>query len=284
MTALAVLLTSRLATIWVGSSLQQPVATTRDGSLITLNRYVGEPPPDIVLVGSSVTWRLKEEYFATPGVRNLALAGGSPVTSLEIIAKQRGLPKVVLIETNVLSRGVDRALVERFTAARSDALFLRPVRTAIAAYETWNHAPPGPELARAVQRDLIREGPSRFDNRVYVERALKEMNAGDPIEPARENVALIKGLIADIERRGARALLIEIPFSPEIEGSRFVRVTKNIVHGAFPDPNRWLPVDPPSAELRWADGVHLDERSALIVVRSIEEALSTQSRGSRRPD
>ena len=80
--AAALLLACGLATARFGSALQQPAVTTRDGSLITLNRYVREPTPDIVLVGSSVAWRLKEEYFSPPRVRNLALAGGSPVTGL----------------------------------------------------------------------------------------------------------------------------------------------------------------------------------------------------------
>ena len=44
--------------------------------------------PDVVLVGSSVTWRLKEEY-SRPRLRNLALAGGSPVASLDIVAGQQ---------------------------------------------------------------------------------------------------------------------------------------------------------------------------------------------------
>ena len=118
--------------------------------LITLNRYVQEPTPDLVLVGSSVAWRLKEEYFSQPRVRNLALAGGSPVTSLDIVAKQKSLPKIVLIETNVLTRLADDALIAKFSGgARTEALFLRPVRTAVAAYETWNHTPPSAADARA---------------------------------------------------------------------------------------------------------------------------------------
>jgi hypothetical protein len=275
--ATGALVACRLATVWIGSSLQQPAATPRDGSLVTLNRYVQEPTPDIVLVGSSVTWRLKEEYFSSPGVRNLALAGGSPVTSLEIVAKQRRLPKLILIETNVLSRSVDSTLVERFAGSEhSDAFFFRPVRTAIAAYETWNHAPPDPARARASLQELLRQLPSRFDNRVYVDRAVKEMNAEEPTSVVRANTVLIKQFMGEVERRGARAFLIGIPFSPEIEDSRAVRVTKEIVQEAFPDPNAWLPIDPPQTELRWADGVHLDERSALIVVQSIERALSAR--------
>lgn len=261
-----------------GLALQQPAVTTRDGSLVTLNRYMREPTPDIVLVGSSVMWRLKEEYFSRPQVRNLALAGGSPVTSLNILAERRSLPKIILIETNVLTRAPDTALIEKFSGGvGAETLFLRPIRAATAAYETWNHATPDPAQARAQQDRLLSEPPSTFDNKVYLDRAAEQMNVEDPTEPTRTNVALIRMLIEDLQRRGTRALLIHIPFAPEIENSRFVRTTKEIVDQAFPDRERWLPIKPPMGELRWADGVHLDERSALLVVRAIESALAERS-------
>src|ERR1700728_5389670 len=110
------LLACGVATAWFGNGLQLPSTTTRDGTLITLNRYVREPIPDVVLVGSYLTFRLKEEYFATPRLRNLALAGGSPVTGLEIVANQPRLPKLVLIEANVLLRAPDAAIVERYSS------------------------------------------------------------------------------------------------------------------------------------------------------------------------
>lgn len=260
-----------------GLALQQPAVTTRDGSLVILNRYVREPTPDIVLVGSSVMWRLKEEYFSRPQVRNLALAGGSPVTSLNILAERRSLPKIILIETNVLTRAPDTALIEKFSGGvGAETLFLRPVRAATAAYETWNHATPDPAQARAQQDRLLSEPPSTFDNKVYLDRAVEQMNVEDPTKPTRTNVALIRTLIEDLQRRGTRALLIHIPFAPEIEDSRFVRTTKEIVDQAFPDRGLWLPIRPPMSELRWADGVHLDERSALLVVRAIESALAAR--------
>ena len=273
--AAALLLACGLATAQFGSALQQPTVTTRDGTIITLNRYVSEPMPDLVLVGSSVAWRLKEEYFSRPGVRNLALAGGSPLTGLDIVAKQKSLPKIVLIETNVLTRSPDDALIAKFSGgARTAALFLRPVRTAVAAYETWNHTPPDPAEARAGRDRLLSEPPSAFDNKVYLDRAVQQMNDDDPSVPARANVARIRELIDDIERRGSHAFLLEIPFAAEIEDSRMVRTSKAIVHAAFPDRGHWLPINPPISELRWADGVHLDERSALLVVRAIESALA----------
>lgn len=277
--AAVMLLVCGLATARFGSALQQPAVTTRDGSLVTLNRYAREPTPDIVLVGSSVMWRLKEEYFSLPQVRNLALAGGSPVTSLEILAERRSLPKLILIETNVLTRTPDTALIEKFSGGvRAETLFLRPIRAATAVYETWNHATPDPAQARAQQDQLLSKPPSTFDNRVYLDRAVEQMNTEDPTRPTRANVALMRTLIEDLQRRGTRALLIHIPFAPEIEDSRFVRTTNEIVDQAFPDRGLWLPINPQIGELRWDDGVHLDERSALLVVRAIEGALAERGR------
>jgi hypothetical protein len=78
-----------------------------------------------------------------------------------------------------------------------------------------------------------------------------------------------------IEQKGARLLLFELPCSAQLEESRSAKITREIVHTAFPDPDRWLRLDYARGELRWADGVHLDERSAVIVTQSIDRALSS---------
>jgi hypothetical protein len=48
-----------------------------------------------------------------------------------------------------------------------------------------------------------------------------------------------------------------------------------MIHAAFPEAGRWLPLDAPGDQLRWADGNHLDERSAAIVARSIDRAVAS---------
>jgi hypothetical protein len=108
------------------------------------------------------------------------------------------------------------------------------------------------------------------------------MNDEDLTGPTRTNLALIKALIDDLQRRGTRALLIHIPFAPEIEDSRFVRTTREIVDQTFPDRGLWLPINPPMSELRWDDGVHLDDRSALLIVRAIEGALAERDSADQR--
>src|SRR5437879_13226137 len=101
--AVTLLLACGFATAWFGNGLQLPSTTTRDGTLITLNRYAREPIPDVVLVGSSLTFRLKEEYFATSRLRNLALAGGSPVTGLAIVEHQPRRPRIVPVQAEAFS-------------------------------------------------------------------------------------------------------------------------------------------------------------------------------------
>lgn len=71
-----------------------------------------------------------------------------------------------------------------------------------------------------------------------------------------------------------RVLLMELPCEGPIETSRYTRITREIVRKAFPDASRWLPIEVDRAELRWADGVHLDERSAVLVSRALDENLA----------
>ena len=263
-----------LAAAWIGNGIQIPSTTTRDGTLITLNRYVNEPIPDVALVGSSLTFRLKEEYFATPKLRNLALAGGSPLTGLAIVANRSMIPRIVLVETNVLSRSVDAALVEKYSNdGNRHSWFARPVRTAVALYENWMHVPPTRAQAVATRARLLNQLPEQFDNRIYVDRAFEQLNADDPTNSARENAERMRELTGLLEQRGVRVLLLELPYLDRIEQSRSVIATRAIVHAAFPERERWLSLTVDRSKLRWADGVHLDERSALIMSQAVEDAL-----------
>ena len=284
LSAVMLLLACGIATAWFGSGLHLPSTTTRDGTLITLNRYAREPIPDVVLVGSSLAFRLKEEYFATPKLRNLALAGGSPVTGLEIVANQPRLPRIVLVEANVLSRATDTALVERYSrSGNAEPLFFRPIRTAVAAYENWLHAPLSHTQVSFALSRLLKQPPSDFDSHIYANRALQQFNAEDPTVAVQMSAKRIEQLIPAIEGRGGQVLLFELPYSEQLEGSRSATITREIIHAQFPDPDRWLRLDYAKGELRWADGVHLDERSAVIVTQSIDRALSSLLGPRRRP-
>lgn len=272
--AAIVLIACGFATARFGSWLQMPATTTRDGTTITLSRYLREPVPDIVLMGSSLTFRLKEEYFATPGVRNLALAGGSPLTGLEIVANQPRLPGVILVEVNILNRPTDAALVERYSRGDTEPLFFRPVRAAIAAYERRLHAPRTHQQVAPDLRRIVEQPPSAFDSRIYAERALQQFNSEDPADAAWLNVRRMRDVIRRLEQRGVRVLLFEVPYVASIEGSRFATMSREIIRAAFPESKAWLPIEVNRSELRWTDGVHLDERSAVLITQAMERALA----------
>ena len=239
-----------------------------------LNRYVQDPTPDVVLVGSSVAWRLKEEYFCAsarpqPGVRRRLAVDGP-----RIVANQQNLPKIVLIETNVLSRAPRQRAGRALRGAHTEAF--RPVPApgadGVAAYERWNHAPPDPARVRAGADRSAETAAARIRQpRLSRSRGgADERGRSDGRHRAQRRPH--QAAHRRDQRRGTPRASDHVPFAPEIEGTRMVRMTNENVNEAFPDRALWLPIDPPQSELRWGDGVHLDERSALIVVRAIESA------------
>jgi hypothetical protein len=93
---------------------------------------------------------LKEEYFDAPNLKVLGLTGGSSITALEVLMGRERLPKIVLIEMNILERGEDPALVQRFTDGANASTLPRPIKSAVAFYERWLHAPPDRRQAGAM--------------------------------------------------------------------------------------------------------------------------------------
>ena len=87
---------------------QFPPTTTDEQKVEILERYFQLPVLDIVVVGSSLAFRLKEQFFERGNVRNAAIPGGSPLTGLGVIEASAALrPRVIAVETNVLDRGID---------------------------------------------------------------------------------------------------------------------------------------------------------------------------------
>lgn len=78
--------------------------TNYHANLLEVEDYLYGPPPKVVLIGSSLTMTLLPRYFAEvdADVRNLAMAGGKPITGLRLLENRPDRPTVVLIEFNTL--------------------------------------------------------------------------------------------------------------------------------------------------------------------------------------
>lgn len=269
----AALALSLYAAISIAGPKAPPLPTSRDGAVTLLDRYVNEPAPSVLLVGSSFTARLEEEYFDTPDLKVLGLSGGSPITALEIALARDNLPKTILVELNVLTRGEDRALAERFSGDGTPS-FPRPIRSAIAFYERWRHPPPDRNNARLVAAALLRDKPSDFDNHVWVERVMHEWSAAPAQAIMHTDLTALKRLVEKIEARGSKVYFYMLPVAVPLQNSVAAKATASAAHGAFPDQRRWIHLDGSLPDLRWADGVHLDERSAVMIAHQIDRFLS----------
>jgi len=249
-----------------------PLPVSRSGAVTLLDRYVNDLVPGVLLVGSSLTARLNEEYFDTPDLKVLGLAGGSAITALEVALARDRLPETVLIEMNILERGEDSELVQKFTSHGVHA-WPRPLKSAIAFYESWHHPPPDRTRARAAALALLDGPPSDFDNRIYLERVVQASRTAPSDVMMRENLATLKHLVAEIEARGSRVYFYSLPAAGPVENSVAARAEAAAAHAAFSDDRRWIRLDGSMPDLRWLDGIHLDERSSFMMAKQIDHFL-----------
>jgi hypothetical protein len=250
-----------------------------DRSFPALSRYVFEPTPEIVLVGSSMAYRLYEGYFST-SVRNLAIGGGSPLTGLAIIASYEQLPRTILVETNIMSRPIDVALVSAFGQSGDEPFrWFRPARAVISRIYYWiNYQSEAESMAK-----LLRGPPIDYDISKSVSDAGGEY-ASDHLDAKMvENVKTMKHLVEELERRGCRVTFFEMPFPPPLGESHFAVTARTLTKAAFPS-GHWIDVAADEQELRWLDASHLDERSAAIVARKMtKDPDSRRARPLDRP-
>jgi hypothetical protein len=255
--------------VYVAANFPALYARVRmDRSFPALSRYVFESTPGLVLVGSSMTYRLYEGYFQTP-VRNLALSGGSPLTGLAIIASYEKLPRTVLVETNIIARPLDGALVSAF--GRNDGepyIWFRPTRAVISKLFYWFKYRP-----EAVDAGTLLQGPAEDHDIAASVSEVEQEYAGDLHDAEMVgNIETMKDLVRRLERRGCRVMFFEMPFPPPLNESHYAVLARTLARAAFPN-GGWINTGATEQELRWVDASHLDERSAAIVARELDRAI-----------
>jgi len=242
-----------------------------------LNRYFQSPTSAIVLAGSSLTERLKENYFERRDIRNLGLGGGSPLTGLTVLAETtRKRPPVVAIETNIMLRGVDHELVREFRKVDQPIVAFAPLRSLLAFYQMRLDGP-APAFDPKRCEDVFRTPPSqsliKIDDTASVTATFDNPVLDNQIQ---NDVATLKALVARLEAEGIKVYLYELPTLAALERTRYVRATRLALADAF-DGARWLHLDYPAAEMRWDDAIHFNDRSAIILACALERALNSKS-------
>jgi hypothetical protein len=261
-----------------------PAATADREQAAIVDRYLKRPIADVVLTGSSFTMRLREEFFQNISIRNLALPGGSPLTGAAVILAAASVrPGIVAIETNILSRETDPTMVDRFRrdSERSPRM-LQPFRTIAAFYQRKGddrmHFDRTDKKAilqqRAREEALLRTPPVPRRNETAIAVLLEDWNKPDYDGTIRKDAAELKTLVVSLEAKGVTVFLYELPLDSALEQSHYMKIGRSALAGAFGNDNgRWLSLEYSADEIGWNDGAHLDERSAIIIARSLERSI-----------
>jgi hypothetical protein len=247
------------------------------------DRYFKLPNPEVVIAGSSLAWHLREQYFARGSVRNVALPGGSPLTALAIIdAAPSAQPRAVAVETNILDRTIDKSLFDKFKDARRPRPPLPLMRTLAAWYEK---ASPGEiPLSAEMIRSVLAAPPAPDRSKVSVASIWDDWNRNPARQTMLERARLLKSLAEKLEAQGIRVFFFEMPYPSQLSESRYAIVSRDVFAEIIPkDDKRRLSPDYPMDELRSeADGVHLDDRSALIFAIALDRAIQAKLAGPAR--
>jgi hypothetical protein len=251
-----------------------PATTTDREQQLVFDAYFLRPTPTVAIVGSSLAMRLKEEYFSHLDIENVSIPGGSPLTGLEIIVREaKRKPRIVLAETNILSRGVDNALIDRYESHSVE--ILRPLRAIAASLQA---KPVLPHQLNDSERDAILRSAPRPIVPAYQKIAAEtvpEFNKPSYDAVIRRDAAMLKALVEKVQADGVKVYLFEMPVSPNIARTRYYETVHSEVSRLF-RPVDMLHLDYKLADLHWDDGEHLDERSSLIVSGTLEHAIATK--------
>jgi hypothetical protein len=256
--------------------------TASDANLGALVKYAAAERKDVAWVGSSLTAALNERYFKIPYSYNLGLSGGSPVTGLEIVDLLPTKPKVVIVETNILDRPPDASLLarpwEQFDNLPVALLsnFYRPLHLIPAAIY---YRPDDIRRAAEARRQSLLDEPSTYKG--LPPAALPALDSLSRIPPRDElekaNVARLVAAKDRLVARGVHVYFVYLPYAPEFQAHPYnvrqrVRMSgqAEYVCDVCVDLSRLLPAD-----LGWSDGQHVDERTSVIVIDTVERFIQT---------
>lgn len=277
----------------------RPPITTDDEHRQQIIRYLLTDQPEVAFVGSSLTHALRPDYFSKPNVSNLALPGGSPVTGLMLIAKSGHLPKVLIIETNILGVKPDMALLDYFRPLppqleepRRLIRDFKPIRTALCrvlgadpSSDTMHKQAVAPENRRSFYQQraasLLAQPPSHYETSAAIARALVQPSA-EFDSTVKTNAQTIVRLAQQMEANGVKVYFLEMPLMPEVRNGPYSSTVQREIKTANAlRPDRWLPLELDQSQLRWGDAYHLDERSSILVIQAIEKKLQEDSQITR---
>jgi hypothetical protein len=238
-----------------------------DTNMIRAQDYLAHPDSDIVLVGSSLTFRLPLQVLG-PRIANLAMAGGAPATGLALVDRAGAHPKLVLVEVNLLSRGPDLGQVQSLLRFPE-----RQLRASLRAFHT------GYDPVNLVERGIQSLLHKSDEDLVPPLDAIRKLIAGEQQimshppngDSLRQNLAQAASMVSALQVRGVHVGFFEMPIDPSLTDSPAEKALRQAVMRRFP-PGRfcWLHLSVRNGA-HTLDGIHLMSGDANQVAHQFVE-------------
>ncbi len=225
--------------------------------------------PRILLLGSSLTGRLADRAAAVEGIANIGCDGGSAAVTLRAIDRgEIDAAPIVVVEANTLAYDLDGRGSEMaaaisgpwFQVGRRVPNLGATARPTAFVYSWLIQKKEGPPAA--ISEDL----PIDSQPGPYAGEAAAKLSAAES-----ELVDELAGIIARLEKRGSRVVLVMLP-PGELEGSSELRVARALAvkSGAgWWDLNAGLPTD----SVSFTDGRHMEAESTAKTMATLSRLL-----------
>lgn len=274
-----------LAAIWNGVlpfvPKSFPTLNQAEDNRAKLVNYALSPQPEVVMSGSSMTYRLLPPYFTSLLVNNMSLAGGSPVTGAAVAATRP--PKVMVVEINILDRPPREDLIaegERVLRPPFGLPVLGETTTPVRAGVAWAYRL---DAAQATQTALYRKRSDTILTQppaagvAASAEVLNVWKARTVIPETAKSAATLKRLLDEVEAGGGHGFYLQMPVDPNMADTAYAKSGRAALEAADPKFGQRFMSIQWSPELRWLDGVHLDERSAVIAARQVEQVIKERT-------
>jgi len=179
------------------------------------------------------------------------------MTGLEVLSSASLFPRIILIEINILDRPVDDEVKSKGIAAAQS----RPRPWSILSGVT-------KPLRYILSKPYFTYLPSEQQAAWWSKR--------NEWDIANRNFKRIQDLITKFESHGVKIYLLYLPYSAGYGSHTFAQRNREIASGNDDfncqrciDVRKLVAIE----ELRWDDGAHLDDRSALMVAEALQKRL-----------
>lgn len=232
-------------------------------NLIKAERLIFEHNPSLstIIVGSSLSYRLSARVIG-PGVFNFSLGGETQLTGLEILIRSGIVPKVLLVETNILTKKSNEPFVDSLFHPLAFSLkkmfpFLR------------EEFQPTTVLHSIIRRRWGRTDGERLavkpDQRVFEQLLLNQLETYCRFESEafqRGQIDHLFSMLGNFDLKKTKIFLIQMPIDPQLRSlPRNQSLQNELKIRANARNYAWI--QPPSDEsFDTTDGIHLSNDAA----------------------